>query len=95
MKYFIFFISGTLMISCTSNSKKADLIIQNAVIWTANPEQPYAEALAVKAGKILAVGSTDDIQQYSGSDTEITYADSGFIVQGFIYSNFHFFLWYI
>ena len=90
MKYFIFFISGTLMISCTSNSKKAELIIQNAVIWTANPEQPYAEALAVKAGKILAVGSTDDIQQYAGSDTEITDADSGFIVPGFIDSHVHF-----
>ena len=62
MKHFFFFLSGTLMISCTSNSEKAELIVQNACIWTANPDQPYAEALSVKAGKILAVGSKADIQ---------------------------------
>lgn len=90
MKHFFFFLSGTLMISCTSNSEKAELIVQNAVIWTANPEQHFAEALAVKAGKILAIGSNADIQKYAGSDTEITDVNSGFIVPGFIDSHVHF-----
>ncbi len=90
MKYFLIFLTGSLMISCTSNSEKAELIIQNAVIWTANPEKPYAEALAVKDGKLLAVGSNADIQEFAGSDTEMIDAGSGFVVPGFIDSHVHF-----
>jgi len=90
MKYFIIFFTGSLMISCTSKSDKAELIIQNAVIWTANPEKPYAEALAVKDGKLLAVGSNADIQEFAGSDTEMIDAGSGFVVPGFIDSHVHF-----
>ncbi|MEQ8858106.1 MAG: amidohydrolase [Pseudomonadales bacterium] len=39
----------------------ADLIFVNGAVYTVNPEQPWAEALAVGDGRILALGSTAEI----------------------------------
>jgi len=32
----------------------ADLVLLNGRFWTANPNQPWAEALAIKGDRILA-----------------------------------------
>ncbi|HWB28550.1 MAG TPA: amidohydrolase [Chitinophagaceae bacterium] len=37
-------------------------ILFNAKIFTGNPQHPYAEAVAVKGDKIIAVGNADDIR---------------------------------
>ena len=39
------------------------LVIINGTIWTGNPNQPRAEAIAVANDKILAVGSTAEIKK--------------------------------
>ena len=51
-------------ISCKPPSEKndADLILLNGIIWTVNPGQPWAEAVAISGEKILAVGSTNAIK---------------------------------
>ena len=33
-----------------------DLVVRNARIWTADPARPWATALAVRGGRIAAVG---------------------------------------
>jgi len=46
----------------------ADLLVINAHILTMNPGQPVAEALAVKGGRIVFVGSTTDARtQFAGA----------------------------
>jgi hypothetical protein len=44
----------------------ADLIVRNAHIWTVNPKQPQADALAVLNGRFVAVGSEAAIMQWQG-----------------------------
>ena len=39
-----------------------DLIIRNAAICTMDPKQPWAEALAVRGGRLLAVGAEADVR---------------------------------
>ncbi len=39
----------------------ADLIVRNAAIYTLDFREPWAEALAVRNGTILAVGKTADV----------------------------------
>ena len=51
-----------LATSCSSK-KKADLVIYNANIYTVNANFDKATALAVKNGKIAAVGSDKDIME--------------------------------
>src|SRR5258706_13491715 len=49
----------------------ADLIIRHAHIWTVNPKQPEAEAVAVLNGRIAAVGSDAEVMQWQGAGTGI------------------------
>lgn len=45
-----------------------DFIVKNARIYTSNPSQPWAEALAVKNGKFVYVGDSDGIDAYKSRD---------------------------
>ena len=79
----LFVLSG-----CTK--PKADLVIYNAKIYTVNNKFDIAEAIAIKDGKILAVGSSADIRkQFSG--TEELDAKGKPIYPGFIDAHAHFF----
>lgn len=96
MKYLNLFILLVLILfltfSCTNerNSLKADLIIQHAKIWTANPQQPIAEAIAIGADTIIAVGTSEEIARYNSDKTEIIDAKGQFITPGFIDAHVHF-----
>ena len=79
-------------ISCLSNTKgeEVDLILFNGVVWTVNPNQPWAEAIAVSGGKIAAVGSSKAILKLSGSNTRSIDLKGAFVLPGFIDSHTHF-----
>ncbi|MFT7458515.1 MAG: putative amidohydrolase YtcJ, partial [Planctomycetota bacterium] len=61
----------------------ADTILTGAKIYTLNPKQTWAEAVAIKDGKILAVGSTTDVEQHKGDNTKVMTFDGGMILPGF------------
>src|SRR5258707_9087558 len=52
----------------TGIAQTADLLIENAHVYTVNPAQPTASAVAVKDSKILAVGN--DLSKYAGPATK-------------------------
>jgi predicted amidohydrolase YtcJ len=54
----------------TPARSSADWIISGGPILTMDPAQPQAEAVAVKDGKILAVGNATQIQALAGADTQ-------------------------
>jgi predicted amidohydrolase YtcJ len=68
----------------------ADRIIRGGPIVTVNPTQPTAEAVAIAAGKILAVGSEADVMQHKGPATEITDLGGKTLVPGFVDGHSHF-----
>ncbi|HSR49336.1 MAG TPA: amidohydrolase family protein, partial [Acidobacteriota bacterium] len=76
--------------SAPSHKEKADLALLDARIWTADPERPWAEALAVSGGRITAVGSSEDIQALVGDETQVLEAEGTFVTPGFIDSHIHF-----
>jgi predicted amidohydrolase YtcJ len=65
----------------------ADLAVTNAHIYTVNPKQPQASAIAVRQGRVLAVG--DDVAQYVGASTRVIDAKGATIVPGLIDSHGH------
>ncbi|TDT47537.1 hypothetical protein CLV90_1613 [Maribacter spongiicola] len=91
MKKQLFFLLVTtlLLCSCGTDSVKADMIITNANIWIGNTKSPKAEAMAIKADTILAIGFLDDIQKYKGSSTEVKDVGGKFIAPGFIDTHVH------
>ncbi|MGO4611152.1 amidohydrolase, partial [Variovorax sp. 2RAF20] len=58
------------------------LVIRNARITTLDPQQPHAQALAVQNGRIVAVGSDEDIMRGWGSEATIVDAQGRRIVPG-------------
>ncbi len=65
----------------------ADLVLVNANIYTMNPQQPKAKALAVKDGRILSIGET--VQKYVGPKTTVIDAHGAAMIPGLIDSHGH------
>ena len=82
-----------LFLHCTSATKgvvdSAELVINNAKIYTVNKDQPEAEALAIKDGKIVFIGNNKDVKNYIGEKTEIIDAKGQFVMPGFIEGHGH------
>jgi predicted amidohydrolase YtcJ len=62
---------------------KADLILCNARVITLDAEQPYAELIAVKGNRILAVGGKDDLDLFKGARTKLIDCEGGTVIPGF------------
>lgn len=60
----------------------ADLIVFNAKITTGSLSQPEASALAVKRGKIYAVGTDAEILRLKDNNTKLIDADSKRLIPG-------------
>jgi predicted amidohydrolase YtcJ len=67
----------------------ADLVVVNAKIWTVNPKQPEAEALAVVRDRIVAVGKEADIRALAGPKTRVLDLKGRRVVPGFYDSHVH------
>jgi predicted amidohydrolase YtcJ len=68
----------------TPDARDADLVVLNAKVHTIDSRAPRAEALAVKAGRFIAVGSGADIRGLVGKATQTIDARQMTIVPGFI-----------
>jgi predicted amidohydrolase YtcJ len=68
----------------------ADLIVHNAHIWTVNPKQPEADALAVLNGRFVAVGSEAQVMRWQGPHTRIVDAQGKRLLPGFNDAHVHF-----
>ena len=66
----------------------ATILIQGR-IWTSDPHRPWAEAIAVRDEKIVAVGSREELQKYRGDKTQVIDAGDGMVVPGLIDSHIH------
>jgi predicted amidohydrolase YtcJ len=68
----------------------ADLIVRNARIWTVNPAQPQADAVAVLQGRITAVGPDAAVMSWRGPGTHVVDAKGGRLLPGFNDAHVHF-----
>jgi predicted amidohydrolase YtcJ len=68
----------------------ASLVVTDARVWTGNPEQPWAEAVASDGDVIIAVGSNKEIGRLVGDRTEVLSSPGAMLVPGFIDTHVHF-----
>ncbi len=62
----------------------------NGRIWTADAASPWAEAVAIRDGRILAVGSEAEVLAAAGPEAERQDLGGEFVVPGFIDAHTHF-----
>ncbi|HVB38880.1 MAG TPA: amidohydrolase [Vicinamibacterales bacterium] len=68
----------------------ADLVLRHGHVVTVDAAHPEAQAVAVSAGKILAVGSDEAIQRYIGPHTQVIDLNGRLLIPGFIDAHAHF-----
>lgn len=91
MKKNHFYLFAFLLLVCSAcnTTEKVDLIVKNAKIYTVDKDFSLAEAFAIKDGKFIAIGTSEEI----GSNfqaTETLDLDGQYVYPGFIDAHAHF-----
>jgi predicted amidohydrolase YtcJ len=81
----------SLLIAFAPSQAFADLVLLNGKIWTANDKQPEAEAVACIGGRLVAVGSNQEIRKWIGPKTKVIDLQARRVVPGFNDAHVHFF----
>jgi predicted amidohydrolase YtcJ len=71
----------------------ADLLLYGGRVLTLDPARPHAQAVAVAAGRILAVGTDDDLRSFVSPRTQTLNCQGRTILPGFIDPHLHLFAW--
>ena len=74
------------------DAETADQIYHNGAILTVNDAAPIAEAVAVKDGRVLAVGAKDDVLKTSDDNTTLIDLGGKTMLPGFVDSHGHTYL---
>jgi len=67
----------------------ADMVLTNGTIQTMVSEDDVAEAVAVKDGEIIFVGTSADAEAYIGADTQVIDLEGKYVTPGFIDGHIH------
>jgi predicted amidohydrolase YtcJ len=71
------------------DSNAQERVFYNAKIFTAEPEHPYAEAVAIRGGKIVAVGNLNEVSKLVSAGAERVDLQGKTLFPGFIDSHSH------
>jgi predicted amidohydrolase YtcJ len=86
----VFILTAAIVITACSNKKtQVDLVVHNGVVYPAEPSSTIYGAFAVKDGKIVEIGSEEQIvNKYQGAET--VDANGMAVLPGLIDAHCHF-----
>ncbi len=94
MKRSMILTTSLLLIAMTTTGvqaqERAEMAIVNGKIWTVDESNPWAEAVAVTGGRIVAIGDYSEVRRHIGRRTEVLDVEGAFVMPGFIDSHCHF-----
>lgn len=85
-------ISGLLLfifLHCEWKNQKAELIFIEGTFYTSNPLRPIVEMVAIRSGRILAVGKSKEAKRYIGEKTQVIKLHGAFGCAGFNDAHVH------
>jgi predicted amidohydrolase YtcJ len=86
----LFFAAFIVLLASSALGAQGDeRVFFHAKIFTADPEHPYAEAVAIRGGQIVAVGSTPEVTKSVSATAERIDLDGKSLFPGFIDSHSH------
>jgi predicted amidohydrolase YtcJ len=77
-------------VACQPAEEPADLVLRGGKIVTVDDSKPEAEAVAIRGGTFVAVGTNQEIEPYVGASTEVIELDGKLAIPGFIEGHGHF-----
>lgn len=72
-----------------STTSAADLVLRGGAVYTVDEKRSWAEAVAISAGKIVFVGSDEEIGAFIGADTKLIELDGRMLLPSFQDSHIH------
>jgi predicted amidohydrolase YtcJ len=87
---FCFLLIMTALDANAEPKPSATLIVTNAAVYTVDKQQPKAQAVAVIGDRIVAVGSSADINLWRGPQTKIIDGGGKLLLPGFNDAHVHF-----
>lgn len=80
-----------LLAACsTAATPAADLVVHNATIYTGDSTAAPAQALAIKDGQIVFVGSNADAEEWIADAAEVIDLQGRYVFPGFVDAHAHF-----
>jgi predicted amidohydrolase YtcJ len=90
LRYILNVYTGAFLIISCSHKQSADLVLVNGNIHTVNATNSIVEAVAVKDGKILTVGTSGIIESFIGEKTKVVDLHGRLVTPGLIEGHGHF-----
>src|SRR6185436_18131211 len=97
VKLFVVAMTAVMLVSLvlfgaarSDEPKPADLILRNGLVYTVDPTNTLTEAVAIRDGKILAVGATKLVMKLKGKETRVIDLKGNFVLPGFNDNHVHF-----
>jgi predicted amidohydrolase YtcJ len=90
-RFFAFhLLAGSLLLaSCFAASTEADRVYRNGTVFTADARGSVAQAVAIREGRIVYVGSNEGVVPFIGSLTKVTDLEGRFLMPGLVDGHLH------
>jgi predicted amidohydrolase YtcJ len=75
--------------ACLAANNVADRVYRNGVVFTADARGSVAEAVAIREGRIVYVGTNDGVAPFIGPSTKITDLQGRFLMPGLVDGHMH------
>src|SRR5437016_5720751 len=85
----LFAVTFLFLQSAWAQGTAPERVLFHAKIFTADPEHPYADAVAIRDGKIIAVGNLPEVLKSVSPNAERVELDGKSLFPGFIDSHSH------
>ena len=92
IRHVVLLAAATVVAGCGregAGTPGADLALTNGRIYTVNAERGWAEAVAIRDGRIVFVGSNEDVKAHIGAETKVVELDGRLVLPGFQDSHVH------
>ncbi len=73
-----------------ADANDADLVLRGGKIVTVDESNPEVQALAARDGRIVALGSAEDVEDFIGPNTEVVELDGALAIPGLIEGHAHY-----
>jgi predicted amidohydrolase YtcJ len=81
--------AGALLASCAARGQPADLVLLGGKVATVDARDSVARAIAIRDGRVLAVGGDAEIRKHAGPATRVIDLGGRTVIPGLIDSHLH------
>jgi predicted amidohydrolase YtcJ len=78
-----------LVAACLAADAPADRVYRNGTVFTADAQNSIVQAVAIRDGRIVYVGSNEGVVRFIGPSTKVTDLKGGFLMPGVVDGHMH------